>query len=75
MSALLKQNKALELNDLNLYVRNHLSNTNDHSTLAGQYESESDSDNETTTDNEQYGDSESDCDSENETELNEVLRS
>ncbi|CAF1129265.1 unnamed protein product [Didymodactylos carnosus] len=77
MSALLKQNKALELNDLNLYVRNHLTNTNDHSTLADQYESESDSDNETTTDNERHGDdkTESDCDSENETELNEVLRS
>ncbi|CAF1114198.1 unnamed protein product [Didymodactylos carnosus] len=77
MSALLKQNKALELNDLNLYVRNHLTNTNDHSTLADQYESESDSDNETTTNNERHGDNktESDCDSENETELNEVLRS
>ncbi|CAF1029255.1 unnamed protein product [Didymodactylos carnosus] len=65
----------LELNDLNLYVCNHLTNTNDHSTLANRYGSESGSDNETTTDNEQYGDSESGCDSENETKLNEILRS
>ncbi|CAF0902950.1 unnamed protein product [Didymodactylos carnosus] len=65
-----EKNKALELNNLSLYVQNHFTNRNDHSTLANQYESESDPD------NAQYGDnkSESDCGSENETQLNEVLR-